>query len=157
MPDHHLALPYVSSSDDRRVMPRLVVGMEFFAAQARMVTVYPILDSGAELSVIDGSHAVRAGLSAADIVERALDVVPIYGIGHGPSITGYLHEVTCYVGTTSQFGELRLRVLITPPDSMRDSVLGRDDFFRQVDVTFVEAETTIYLRFRDGGVIQGYE
>ncbi len=157
MPDYHLAVPYASEIDDPRVLPRIIVGLDFLPEQLRPTQIAPIVDSGAEISVIDGRVALIAGLSLDDIIGRAQEVWPIRGIGQGATIRGYLHEVTCYVGTDAHYSQLRLRVLITPPDTIRESILGRDNFFRQVDVTFVEAETMIYLRFRDPSVIQRLE
>lgn len=52
--------------------------------------------------------------------------------------------------------QLKLRVLITLPDRLEFSVLGRSDFFEQVDVTFAESDRRLYFRFRDPTVLRSY-
>ena len=96
------------------------------------MTVTPLLDTGAEISVFDGTVAARAGLSRQDVVRRALDVKPIHGLAYsGRIIEGYELEVVCYVGSAVRFAELRFRVLITPPDTIALPVLGRAGFGRR--------------------------
>lgn len=41
--------------------------------------------------------------------------------------------------------------------SLAYSILGRSDFFEQVDVTFVEFEKKLHLRFRNRAVLRGLE
>lgn len=91
-----------------------------------------------------------------EIVGRALGTELIYGIGMGRPVPGYLHEITAFIGGPTRFAELRLRVLVTPPETLEFSVLGRSDFFEQVDVTFVEFEKRLYLRFRNSEVLRQY-
>jgi hypothetical protein len=97
-----------------------------------------------------------AGWTARDIVDRAMRVVPIRGIGPGPAFLGYVHQVTAFLGSSTRFAELRLRVAFTLPDSLDHSVLGRSDFFEQVDVTFAEFEKRLYLRLRNPAVLRKY-
>ena len=78
----------------------------------------------------------------------------IHGISTGRPIPGYLHEITAFVGGPTRFAELRLRVLITPPNTLAYSILGRSDFFEQVDVTFAEFAKRLYLRFRNPDVLR---
>ena len=72
IPDHDFALAYASTLDDSRVLPRIVVGIQFYDGQVRPATLTPILDSGAEASVIDGNHAIRAGMTVEGIVEQGV-------------------------------------------------------------------------------------
>jgi hypothetical protein len=124
--------------------------LQLFAEQTAIVDATPLLDTDAELSVLDGGVAVHAGWSMAEVAQHALEVRPIYGLARpGPHVDGYMHEVTCYVPAGSRFAELRFRVLITPPNTLAFAVLGRAGFFEQVDVTFAELEKMLYLRFRN--------
>lgn len=109
-----------------------------------------MLDTGAEVSILDGRAVEALGLSWSDVVRRALDVKPIHGIARGGrAIEGYEMEIVCYLGAALRFAELRFRALITPPDSIALPVLGRTGFFDQVDVTFAHADRMLYLRFRN--------
>lgn len=108
------------------------------------------------MSVFDGALALEAGWTLGDIVEGAQATELIYGISSGRPIRGYVHEVECLLGNAARFADLRLRVLITPPDSIVYPILGRSDFFEQIDVTFVEFEKRLYLRFRDRSVLHNY-
>src|SRR5438132_8628709 len=131
-------------------MSRLVVGVQFMGEPCPLVTVAPLLDTGAEISIFDGRVAEAAGLSWQEVVRRALDVKPIHGIAYeGRIVEGHELEVVCYVGSALRFAELRFRALVTPPDTIALPVLGRAGFFDQVDVTFAEFEKMLYLRFRD--------
>lgn len=71
-------------------------------------------------------------------------------------LTLELFEITGYLGGYARYAELKLRVLITMPDRLAFSVLGRSDFFEQVDVTFAEFEKKLYFRFRDPAVLRSY-
>lgn len=153
---YHFALEYARVPQDRRVLPRVSISVEFVRSQLVPVTARAILDTGAQMSTFDGNVALEAGWTMEDIVEQALDVIPIRGIGPGVSIPGYLHEITGYLGAYDRFAELKLRVLITPPDSLDFSVLGRSDFFEQVDVTFAERDKRLYFRFHDSTVLHSY-
>lgn len=93
-----------------------------------------------------------------EVVDRALDARPIYGLGQAARpLVGYLHEVTCLVPLGARFAELRFRALITPPNALPFPVLGRAGFFEQVDVTFAELEKTFYLRFRNPALRRLFE
>jgi hypothetical protein len=127
----------------------------FRSEHQRPITLAPIVDSGAEVSLIDGSEALHAGWTMDDIIDGARGSRPILGIGAGPPIMGYLHNVTCYVGTSSLFAQLNIGVYVTKSNAIRESVRGRDDFFRKTDVTFSETDRLIRLRFRDTQVIKG--
>jgi hypothetical protein len=132
--------------------------VEFFTGQTVPTSLAPLLDTGAELSVFDGDAAEHAGWSMEEIARRALDVRPISGLRRGGRpIEGYLHEVTCYVVVGARFIELRLRALITPPNTLNFPVLGRSGFFDQVDVTFAELEKKLYLRFRNPALRSSFE
>lgn len=65
-------------------------------------------------------------------------------------------QITGYLGGYGRFAKLKLRVLITMPDRLAFSVLGRSDFFEQVDVTFAERDKRLYFRFRDPAVLRSY-
>lgn len=122
---YDVALPHASALDDAR----LRIGVQFFPEQAVPTSLAPLLDTGAELSVFDGNAAEYAGWTMEEIARRALDVRPISGLGRGGRpLDGYLHESTCYVVIGARFVELRLRALITPPNSLNFPVLGRAGF-----------------------------
>jgi hypothetical protein len=108
------------------------------------------------VSVFDGNAALQAGWTTGNIVERAMAVVPIYGFGAGPAIPDYLHQVTAYLGAYARFAALKLRVLITMLSRLEFSVLGRSDFFEQVDVTFAQRDKKLFFRFRDPAVLRTY-
>lgn len=75
---------------------------------------------------------------------------PISGLGRAEQpIDGYVHDITCYIVSGARFAELSLRALITPPNTLKFPVLGRMGFLDQVDVTLVEFEKMLYLRFRN--------
>lgn len=116
--------------------------------------VSPVLDSGADMSAIDGTVALRAGLTMKDVMERAVRVEMIHGVGSGPAIPGYLHRATAYLGGPVRYAELSLHVLITPAETLEFPIVGRSDFFEQVDVTFIEFEKRLYFRFRDSTVLR---
>lgn len=153
---YDVALDYARAPTDRRILPRVLLGAQFFGTQEHLVTVSAVLDTGADLSAFDGTVALRAGWTMGEIVGRALGTELIYGIGMGRPVPGYLHEITAFIGGPTRFAELRLRVLVTPPETLEFSVLGRSDFFEQVDVTFVEFEKRLYLRFRNSEVLRQY-
>jgi hypothetical protein len=154
--NYDFALDYARPPQDRRVLPRVFLSVELFPEQAAPATVKATLDTGAQVSAFDGNVALAAGWTIDDIVERALDSFPIYGLGSGPAITGYVHEITGYLGGYTRFAELKLRVLITRPDRLAFSVLGRFNFFEQVDVTFAERNRRLYFRFHDPSVLHDY-
>jgi hypothetical protein len=121
-----------------------------YAAQTVPMPVVALLDTGAEFSAFDGRIAQQAGWSMEEITRRALDVKAMHGFTRrGPSVEGYVHEVTCDIGFGARFAELRFRAVITPPNTLAFPVLGRAGFFEQVDVTFAEFEKMLYMRFRD--------
>jgi hypothetical protein len=153
---YHLALAYARLPNEGRILPRVQLALELFPGQQQLPTVYVVLDTGAEVSVLDGNVALQAGWTTGDIVERAIDAFPIYGLGSGAAIPGYLHEITGYLGSYARYAELKLRVLITTPDRLAFSVLGRKDFFEQVDVTFAEIDKKLFFRFRDPTVLRSY-
>lgn len=153
---YDLTLDYAPSPTDPRILPRVVLGMQLAETQERLVVVRPVLDTGAEASAIDGSFVHRIGWSMREVADRAVRTETIRGIGIGRPIPGYLHIVTAFVGTPARYAELRLRVLITPPNTLEYSVLGRSDFFAQTDVTFAEADRRLYLRFRDPSVLRQF-
>lgn len=149
---YDVALPYVPAANGRP-QPLLRVAVEFFAEQTEIVKETPILDSGAEISVFDRRVAQQARWGPDEVVRRALDRMPLHGLARrGRAVEGYLHDITCYVGLGARFVELRLRALITAPNTIAFPVLGRAGFFEQVDVTFSEFEKMLYLRFRNPAV-----
>lgn len=153
---YDLSLDYAPSPTDRRILPRVLLGMQFVETQERLAIVRPVLDTGAEASAIDGSFVHRIGWTMQDVVDRAVQTETIRGISIGRPIPAYLHEVTAFVGSPVRYAQLRLRVLITPPNTLEYSVLGRADFFAQTDVTFAESDRRLYLRFRDPAVLRQY-
>jgi len=150
------AFEYARDPLHTRILPRLRVAVRFFSDQEWPLSVAAVLDTGAEMSVFDGALALEAGWTYGDIVERAQATELIYGISPGRPIRGYVHEIECQFGNSARFADMRLRVLITPPDNVAYPILGRLDFFQQVDVTFVEFERRLYLRFRDRSALQDY-
>src|SRR5207244_3233421 len=74
------AVPYAVQADGR-LLPRLRMGIVFFQAQPRAFWAAPLLDTGAEMSAFDGSLAVQAGWSMDEVVGRAVDVRPLFGVG----------------------------------------------------------------------------
>src|SRR5262249_493673 len=106
----------------------------------------------------DAEAAVSAGWSMDEIARRAIQVVPVSGIGRGSRpIDGYLHEVTCYVVAGARLAELRFRAVITPPNTIAFPVPGRGGFLEQVAVTSAELDRMLYLRFRDPDLRQLFE
>gem|GEM_PF-4099935 len=96
------------------------------------------------------------GWAEQDIAGRATGVLPISGLqAHGQPLVGYLHDLTCLIPLGRQYASLQLRVLITPPNTLVTPVLGRRDFFRQVDFALLEADQRFYLRFRNRSVLYG--
>jgi hypothetical protein len=155
--DYDLALDYGPDPQGRRALPRLQLAVEFFPAQPQLRSVSAVVDSGADASAFDGTLAIQAGWTWSHITDRALLATSIRGISAGRPIPAYLHQVTCTIGGYSLFAEIPLRVFITPPNSLAYSILGRSDFFEQVDVTFVELEKKLFLRFRNRAVLRGAE
>ncbi|MGH2460982.1 MAG: hypothetical protein ACRDIY_19165 [Chloroflexota bacterium] len=153
---YHLELGYARLPNERRILPRVQVALELFPGQSQFPTIYAVLDTGAEVSVFDGNAELQAGWTPGDIIERAIRVTPMYGFGSGAATPGYLHVVTAYLGGYARFAELKLRVLITPPGRLEFSVLGRSDFFEQVDVTFAERDCRLFFRFRDPSALRSY-
>lgn len=155
-------LPYDFSFDYARdplftrILPRLRVAIRFSPRQERPLTIAAVLDTGAEMSVIDGGLAIEAGMTYREIVEQAKGTELIHGISAGPPIRGYVHDVECLLGDALRFADLRLRILITPPDRITYPILGRDNFFQKVDVTFVEFEKRLFLRVRDRSTLYDY-
>lgn len=146
---YDLTVPYAAELGTAR-LPWLDVGIDFLGGPSRVVTIRPLLDTGAAISIFDGRVAQAAGLSWSDVTRRALDVKPVHGLAYTARVVeGHELEVACYVGSAVRFAELRFRVLVTPPDSIALPVLGRAGFFEQVGVTFAEFEKLLYLRFRD--------
>jgi hypothetical protein len=119
-----------------------------------LARLWPLLDTGAEWSLFDGTVALELGWSEAEIAALAEDVQPISGVGRsaGP-LLAYRHRLTCYLPLGSRFALLTLRAFLTPPNTLAGPVLGRGDFFQQVDFALVEAEQRCSLRFRDPSVI----
>lgn len=155
--EYDLELDYGPDPLGRRVLPRLQLAAEFFPAQPRLRSIAAIVDSGADASAFDGTLALQSGWSWSDITDRALLTTSIRGIGAGRPIPAYLHEVACTIGGPSLFAELPLRIFITQPDSLAYSILGRSDFFEQVDVTFAQSERKLYLRLRNRAALRRIE
>ena len=151
---YHFSLGYARLPNDSRRLPRVQLAARLFPGQTHLATAFVVLDTGAEVSVLDGTIALQAGWTTVDVVERASAVVPIYGLGSGSPILGYRHEITGYVGGHARFAQMKLHVLITLPNVLAFSVLGRSDFFEQVDVTFSERDARLYFRFRDPTILQ---
>jgi hypothetical protein len=113
------------------------------------------VDSGAEYSAFDGTVALVLGLEESDFAIRALDRRPIHGIAlNSAPLTGYLHEFTCFVPFGHRYASFQLLAFLTPPNTLRTPILGRRNFFEQVDVGIFEADRQILLRFREPDVIR---
>ncbi|MBI3971458.1 MAG: hypothetical protein HY332_09235 [Chloroflexi bacterium] len=98
--------------------------------------------------------ALRLDWSEGDIRTRAENTLPIYGLSTGrPTLTGYLHRMTCLIALGDRYAEVVFRAFLTPPNTLATPVLGRAGFFQQVDFALVEAEQRFYLRFRDRSVL----
>jgi hypothetical protein len=114
------------------------------------VSTRPVVDTGADHTVFDGTVALTAGWTEEDLIARAEDSHPIHGLAAGlPSLVGYRHRVTCLIPLGRRFAALELSVFFTPPNTLSTPVLGRRDFLQRVDFALVEAEQQFYLRFRD--------
>lgn len=153
---YHFALDYAPNSVAHRDLPRVSLSVTLIPDREKSVTLSAIADTGAQVSVFDGSVAIGAGWTTTDIIERASGSLPVYGLGSDTPIPAYLHQVTVLFGTFSRFAELKIRVLVTMPNRLAFSVLGRTDFFEQVDVTFAESDKRLYFRFRDPNVLRDY-
>jgi hypothetical protein len=138
------------TDDDRQPRPTLPLHASLPANDPRLVTVCPLLDTGVARTVFEGAVAEQLGWNAADIAGRAEDAQPLIGFGRGAlPLVGYLHRLTCHLPLGPRFAVLSLRVLLTPPYTLRTPVLGRRDLFQQVDVALVDADLRWSLRFRD--------
>ena len=116
--------------------------------------ILPILDSGAERSVIDGTVALALGWDEAQIAASPV-ARPIAGIGSGTGhLVGYEHRVVCAMSFGPTYAEIELLVFFTPPNTVTTPVLGRRDFFEQVDFAMLQAERTCLLRFRDRSALR---
>jgi len=121
----------------------------------RIVAVRPLVDSGAEYSVLDGTVALELGWSEQDIARNALDTRPITGVGRAAApLIAYQHVLTALISLGRLYAMMRLSVFLTSPNTLSMPVLGRRDFFRQVDFALIEAEQRFYLRFRDRSVLR---
>jgi hypothetical protein len=114
----------------------------------------PVLDTGADYTVFDGTLAAQLGWHEQELVDGAEDVRPITGVSAGGrALVGYRHRLTCLIPLGRQYASLRLQAFLTAPNTLSTPVLGRRDFFHQVDFALVEAEQRFYLRFRDRSVL----
>ena len=149
-----VSLPYLAADPDSRPLPRLPIRLALSESDRRLGRLWPLLDTGADYTMFDGAVAVELGWTEADIASRAEDVRPVSGVGRGAGpLTGYLHRLTCYVPLGARYAVLPLRVLLTPPYTLATPVLGRHDFFAQVDFGLAEAERRCYLRVRDPAAV----
>ncbi|MGH2354207.1 MAG: hypothetical protein ACRDI2_01590 [Chloroflexota bacterium] len=144
------AIPYMGTDLDPRPLPR--VPLYFTSAERRGIpaSVRPLLDTGADYTLFDGNIALQLGWSEEDIAARADDAHAVHGLETGASpLIGYLHRLTCLISMGQRFATLQLSAFLTSPNTLSTPVLGRRDFFRQVDFALVDAERQVYLRFRD--------
>jgi hypothetical protein len=154
--DFDCGLSYIGTDIDSRPLPRLPI---YVARPGDVETIppigiQPVLDTGAAHTAFDGAIVEYWGWDTEDISARAEDTFPISGLWvNGQPLVGHLHRLTCLIPLGRRFASLRLRVLITPPHTLSAPVLGRRDFFRQVDLGLVEAEQRFYLRFRNRSVL----
>jgi hypothetical protein len=120
-----------------------------------LARLWPLLDTGAEWTVFDGAVALQLGWNKGEIAGHAEDVQPLSGLrrGAGP-LMGFRHRLTCHVPLGARYATLSLRVFLTEPYVLATPVLGRRDFFQQVDFALVDAEQRVYLRFRDAAAVQ---
>lgn len=65
-----------------------------------------------------------------------------------------LHDLTCFIPLGTRFARVQLRVFLTPPNTLWTPVLGRADFFQQVDFALVQADWRFHPRFRDPSVVR---
>ena len=113
------------------------------------------MDSGAEHSVLDGTVALELGWSDQDIARTASDARPITGVGRATApLVGYQHALNVLISLGQRYAMMQMSLLLTPPNTLAVPVLGRRDFFRQVDFALIEAEQRFCLRFRDRSVLQ---
>ena len=130
-------------------MPRLPIYVTTGAAGDRVVRVRPLIDSGAEYSLFDGTVALELGWSEQDIAGRAFDVRPVTGVGRvSATLLAYRHDLTVLISLGRRYAVVRLTAFLTPPNALTLPVLGRRDFLSQVDFGLVEAEQRFLLRFR---------
>jgi hypothetical protein len=140
-------------------VPRLSLYVSFSQLvsqpDAPILSALPLLDTGAEYTVLDGNLAIQAGWSEEEIAGRALASFPLRGLrASGGALVGYQHAVALHIPVGRRVAAITLRVLLTAPNVLSTDVLGRGDFFRQVDLALVEAEQRFWLRFRDPTAIR---
>jgi hypothetical protein len=149
------AFPFVGTDHDPRLSPRLPLHVRLPDNVAATERLRPVLDTGAEHTILDGNVAVRFGWTEDDIRMRAVDSFPIYGLDTaGPPLSGFLHRVTLLIALGDRFAELDVRLFLTMPNTLATPVLGRRGFFEHVDFALVQAEQRFYLRFRDPSAIR---
>jgi hypothetical protein len=133
-------------------VPRLGLPIHVASAASgdRVVGLRPLVDSGAEYSLLDGTVALELGWSDQDIVRRALDARPITAVGRAAApLVAYQHALTVLISFGRQYVVMQLPVFLTSPNSLTISVLGLRDFLSQVDFALAEAEQRFCLRFQD--------
>ena len=112
--------------------------------------VRPLVDSGAEFSLLDGTVALELGWDERDIAGRAAEARSVFGISHGAApLMAYRHELTVLISLGRRYAAMRVAAFLTPPNALMVQVLGRRDFLNQVDFALLEAEQRFLLRFRD--------
>lgn len=136
-------------------MPRLPIYVTTGAAGNRAVRVRPLIDSGAEYSLFDGTVALELGWSEQDIAGRASDARPVTGVGRiSAPLLAYRHDLIVLIPLGRRYVVVRLPAFLTPPNALTLPVLGRRDFLSQVDFGLVEADQRFLLRFRDPAALR---
>lgn len=151
-----VAFPYAGTDVDERPLPRLPLAVALDEAAGIIANIHPVLDSGADHSASGCTVALHLGWDEGEIERRGRAARPIHGVAaRGPALVGYLHELTCFLPLGRCFARLRLHVFLTPPNTLWTPVLGRRDFFEQVDFALLEAERRFCPRFREPSVLGG--
>ncbi|MGH2353758.1 MAG: aspartyl protease family protein [Chloroflexota bacterium] len=125
---YDVALPYVEGGG--RLLPLLRVGLQL--ANGHFHRVDALVDTGADLSLIEGRIAAAAGL---DPTRDFLQTAPIAGVAGSTGLYVFVHRVTLYVGTSASFYAVSTDVGFTDPRVLLTAnVLGRSGFLDRVRV-----------------------
>jgi hypothetical protein len=115
-----------------QLLPVLRVGLQ--VGDAPLQRVDALVDSGAEISVIEGAVTEAAGI---DPTQGFVAALPVAGIAGPANIFVYVHRVTRYVGTPVRFRAFATDVGFAQRGvRLTTNVLGRRGFLDRVRVGF---------------------
>jgi len=122
--------PYLEK--DGQHFPLVEVTLSF---RQRALKVLALVDSGASFSVFRPEVAEYLGI----IIERGKKV---YLTGIGGRILGYLHVVTLEIGNI----KFRCSIVFSPEFNVSFNLLGRDNFFLPLVISFFERRRKVVVR-----------